>query len=110
MCIRDSRLEELGVLGGYTILVRNPNQVQYISALISVSISPADRDEFLTLAGADSQVRQCFHVTGSHSFIVKVSCENMEQLEQLITRFQRMGPTSTQIILSTPIERGGSFI
>ncbi len=107
---RIRRLEELGVLGGYTILVRNPNQVQYISALISVSISPADRDEFLTLAGADSQVRQCFHVTGSHSFIVKVSCENMEQLEQLITRFQRMGPTSTQIILSTPIERGGSFI
>lgn len=107
---RIRRLEEQGVIGGYTILVRNPNQVQYISALISVSISPADRDEFLSLASTDSQVRQCFHVTGSHSFIVKVSCESMEQLEQLITRFQRMGPTSTQIILSTPIERGGSFI
>ena len=33
----------------------------------------------------------------------------MQDLEQLITRFQQMGPTSTQIILSTPVERSPLF-
>ena len=106
---RIRRLEEQGVIAGYTALLRDPQRQNSIDALISVSIAPADREEFLTLARADGQVRQCFHVTGSHSFIVKVSCESMQQLEQLITRFQRMGPTSTQIILSTPVERGSFF-
>ena len=106
---RIRRLEEQGVIAGYTAPLRDPQRQSSVDALISVSIAPADRDEFLTLARADAQVRQCFHVTGSHSFIVKVSCEGMQQLEQLITRFQRMGPTSTQIILSTPVERGSFF-
>ena len=107
---RIRRMEEQGIIAGYTTLLRDPREQNSISALISVSIAPADREEFLSLAQEDSQVRQCFHVTGSHSFIVKVSCGSMEQLEQLITRFQRMGPTSTQIILSTPVERGSFFI
>ena len=42
---------------------------------------------------------------GSYSFIVKVSCGDMEALERLITLFQKAGPTSTQIILSTPVDR-----
>ena len=29
----------------------------------------------------------------------------MQSLEHLITRCQRSGPTSTQIILSTPVDR-----
>ncbi len=107
---RIRRLEEQGVIAGYTTLLRDPRQAQSIGALISVSIPPAQREEFLAMASQDSQVLQCFHVTGGHSFIAKVSCETMEQLEQLITRFQRMGPTSTQIILSTPVERGAAFL
>ena len=69
---RIRRLEEQGVIAGYTALLRDPQRQSSVDALISVSIAPADRDEFLTLARADTQVRQCFHVTGSHSFIVKV--------------------------------------
>ena len=83
---RIRRLEEQGVIAGYTALLRDPQRQTSVDALISVSIAPADRDEFLTLARADAQVRQCFHVTGSHSFIVKVSCEGMPQLEQLKDR------------------------
>ena len=51
------------------------------------------------------QVVQCFHVTGSYSYIVKASCPDMDSLEHLITSFQKVGQTSTQIILSTPVDR-----
>ena len=86
-----------------------PHPIRAIGALISVSIAPCDRESFLEMTRQCPQVCQCFHVTGSHSFIAKVSCHNMQDLEQLITQFQQMGPTSTQIILSTPVERSPLF-
>lgn len=102
---RIRRLEEQGIIAGYTVILKDPEKNSRIDALISVSIPPAEREAFLDLAQGDEQISQCFHVTGSHSFIVKVSCLDMEHLEHLITRFQQIGPTSTQIILSTPVKR-----
>ena len=102
---RIHRLEKEGVIGGYTVLLKNPDSRQTVNALISVSVSPAGRDEFLAAVNGERQVTQCFHVTGSHSYIVKVACDTMQSLEHLITRCQRFGPTSTQIILSTPVDR-----
>ena len=102
---RIHRLEKEGVIGGYTVLLKNPGSQQAVNALISVSVAPADREEFLAAVNGERQVTQCFHVTGSHSYIVKVACDTMQSLEHLITRCQRSGPTSTQIILSTPVDR-----
>ena len=102
---RIHRLEKEGVIGGYTVLLKSPGSQQAVNALISVSVAPADRDEFLAAVNGERQVTQCFHVTGSHSYIVKVACDTMQSLEHLITRCQRSGPTSTQIILSTPVDR-----
>lgn len=106
---RIHRLEQQGIIAGYTVLLHDAKKEKNVNALISVSIAPADRQTFLDLAENDDQVNQCFHVTGSHSFIVKASCADMEALERLITRFQRLGQTSTQIILSTPVQRTTSF-
>ena len=52
------------------------------------------------------EVLQCYHVTGAYTFLVKVSCGSMPQLEHLILQFQKLGTTSTQIILSTPVNHG----
>ena len=46
------------------------------------------------------------HVTGAYTFLIKVSCGSMPQLEHLILQFQKLGTTSTQIILSTPVNHG----
>lgn len=43
---------------------------------------------------------------GAYTFLVKVSCGSMPQLEHLILQFQKLGTTSTQIILSTPVNHG----
>ena len=52
------------------------------------------------------EVLQCYHVTGEYTFLIKVSCGSMMQLEQLILQFQKLGSTCTQIILSTPVDHG----
>ena len=102
---RIRRMEKSGDIAGYTVLLGRQDGPGAIEALISVSVEPKDRDSFLRMVQQQPRVTQCFHVTGSHSFLVKTHCEGIAALESLITAFQQLGPTSSQIILSTPVDR-----
>lgn len=101
---RIRKLEQEGVIRSYTVVLQ-PADKNLVNALISISVPPAQRETLTAMLQGEPQVLQCFHVTGSHSFIAKVSCRDMAALEHLITQFQSMGQTSTQIILSTPVDR-----
>ena len=92
---RIHRLEQEGVIGGYTVVLRHPDAPSRVEALISVLVEP--------------QVLQCFRVTGSYNFIIKVSCTDIDALEHLLTKMQKMGSTNTQIILNTQLDRGLAF-
>lgn len=107
---RIRKLEREGVIAGYTAVLREPKNENAVGALISVATSSDQRDELLRMVAAMPSVQQCYHVTGSYSFIVKVLCPDMDALERLITAFQKMGRTNTQIILSTPVSRGASAL
>ena len=74
--------------------------------LLSASRWPSHRDELVELMKNSKEVLQCYHVTGAYTFLIKVSCGSMPQLEHLILQFQKLGTTSTQIILSTPVNHG----
>lgn len=37
----------------------------------------------------EPQILQCYRVTGSYNFIVKVSCPGIDALEHLLTHLQR---------------------
>ena len=102
---RIRRMEKTGVIAGYNVVLGDAEPKSHIDALISISVAPADRQYFITMVENQPGVAQCFHVTGSHSFIVKVSCAGIHELEHLINRFQKLGQTSTQIILSAPVDR-----
>ena len=96
---RIHKLETDGIISGYTVTLNRPADRVYVDALISLSVAPSKQDAFLELL-------QSYHVTGAYTFLVKVSCGSMPQLEHLILQFQKLGTTSTQIILSTPVNHG----
>ena len=98
---RIHKLETDGIISGYTITLNRPADRMYVDALISLSVAPSKQDAFLELLQNSREVLQCYHVTGAYTFLVKVSCGSMAQLEHLILQFQKLGTTSTQIILST---------
>ena len=95
---RIHKLETDGIISGYTVVLNRP--------LISLSVTPSHRDELVELMQNSKEVLQCYHVTGAYTFLIKVSCGSMPQLEHLILQFQKLGTTSTQIILSTPVNHG----
>ena len=103
---RIHKLETDGIISGYTVTLNRPADRVYVDALISLSVAPSKQDAFLELLQNSKEVLQCYHVTGAYTFLVKVSCGSMPQLEHLILQFQKLGTTSTQIILSTPVNHG----
>ena len=78
---RIHRLEQEGIIGGYTVIVRHPGAPARVEALISVLVDAATRASFLAMIEQEPQVLQCFRVTGSYNFIVKVSCTDIDALE-----------------------------
>ena len=102
---RIHRLEQEGIIGGYTVQLHRPDEPNRVGALVSVQTSPDRREEFLALIQQESDVLQCYRVTGTYNFIVKVSCANIEDLEHLLNKIQQLGTTNTQIILTTQLDR-----
>lgn len=102
---RIHRLEQEGVIGGYTVVLHHPNEPPRVEALVSIQAGPHTRAEFLALIQDEPQVLQCYQVTGSYNYILKVSCPGIDALEHLLTRIQKMGSTNTQIILATKLDR-----
>ena len=94
---RIHKLETDGIISGYTVTLNRSADRMYVDALISLSVAPSKQDAFLELLQNSREVLQCYHVT---------SCGSMAQLEHLILQFQKLGTTSTQIILSTPVNHG----
>ena len=103
---RIHKMETDGIIGGYTVVLTRPADRRYVDAPISLSAVPSRRDELLSLLQNSREVLQCYHVTGEYTFLIKISCGSMAQLEHLIMQFQTLGRTSTQIILSTPVSHG----
>jgi len=106
---RIHRLESSGVIAGYTAVLRHPDEAARVTAIVSMMAGPTTREDFLTLAQSDPQVLECYRVTGSYNYMVKVSCSDIDALEHLLTRMQKMGSTNTQIILATHIDRPLAF-
>ncbi len=107
---RIKKLEQDGIIAGYTLRLQHPSAATSIDAMIGLNAQPSERDKLMDIIKRRNEVLQCHHVTGLHSFMIKVSCPDMKTLEQLILEFQTLGQTSTQIILSTPVDRNGTEI
>ena len=99
-------IQESGMERRETYRERIMTNVDYDYLVGYTEVDRARLDELVELMKNSKEVLQCYHVTGAYTFLIKVSCGSMPQLEHLILQFQKLGTTSTQIILSTPVNHG----
>lgn len=104
---RIKKLEETGVIRGYTVLLSSAYTHNTVSAIISINVPPEMRDPFKAALEQEDCVEECYQVTGQQSHMVKVRCPDVAALEELVHRMQKMGQTHTQIILSVVHRPGG---
>jgi len=111
---RIHKLEEAGVVLGYTALLDPRKLGRDIAAFIGVTTDrPGAIDRVEIAVAAMDEVLECHHVTGGYTLMLKVKTRNTESLEQLIDNvrgIEGVARTETMVVLSTHTERTRIFL
>lgn len=98
---RIRRLEEQGVIEGYTARV-NPRLVgRPIAALVRIRTTHAEITHCLRAFEAMPEIIEAHRITGEDCFLVRIVVEEMSQLESAIDALARFGPVTTSIVLAS---------
>jgi Lrp/AsnC family transcriptional regulator, leucine-responsive regulatory protein len=105
---RIKKLEESGVIRGYTAVLDARKLGKDITAFIGVFVDhPKLIKTFEKEIDRMEAVQECHHVTGEHTVLLKVKVDNTSVLEELIRRIRSIDGvirTETSIVLSTYTE------
>jgi len=104
---RVRRLEERGVVTGYTAQVSPESLGLPLTALISVApFDPSAPDDVPERLRHIGEIEDCHSVAGVESYILKVRVATPGNLEDLLARIRSAANVSTRttVVLSTPWE------
>lgn len=104
---RVRRLEERGVITGYTTRIDAGKVGLPLTAFISVTpVDPAAPDDVPERLHELAEIEACHSVAGDESYILKVRVNSPAALEDLIARVRAAAAVSTRttVVLSTPWE------
>lgn len=105
---RVKKLEEHGVISGYSLNL-NPRKLdRAISAFIRISIGKASCSSIADHLLEIPEVEECHSVAGEECLLVKVRAKNTEVLNQVILRtrqIENVTKTISMVVLKTEFER-----
>lgn len=102
---RVRKLEDAGIITGYSAEIDTARIGLPITAFIRMSISGVDYSHIIEVAEESREVLECHRGTGGDSFIMKVAVASVEHLQEVIDRLVPYGITTTTIVLSSPVRR-----
>ncbi|TDK32629.1 Lrp/AsnC family transcriptional regulator [Luteimonas terrae] len=105
---RIERLEREGVIGGYTVRVRDDFEQGHIRAHIMITVRPRQTTPVVTALRAIDAVRSLHSVSGPYDLIalgVVPTVAAMDALTDRIGCIEGVERTTSSIILSTKFER-----
>ena len=105
---RIKKLEENGIIRGYTAVLDARRLGKDITAFIGVSINhPKLISTFEKEIDRFEEVQECHHVTGEYTLLLKIKTDNTSALEELIRQIRSIDGvdrTETTVVLSTHTE------
>ncbi|MEV8533337.1 Lrp/AsnC family transcriptional regulator [Streptomyces sp. NPDC051211] len=102
---RVRRLEETGVITGYTAVVDPEKLGKSILALVRLRYPHGNYKPFHDLLETTGEILEAHHVTGDDCFVLKVAARSMAHLEEITGRIAGLGPVTTSIVYSSPLPR-----
>ncbi|MFG2993780.1 Lrp/AsnC family transcriptional regulator [Streptomyces sp. NPDC048257] len=100
---RVRRLEETGIITGYTAVVDPEKLGKSILALVRLRYPHGNYKPFHDLLESTSEILEAHHVTGDDCFVLKVAARSMGHLEEVTGRISGLGPVTTSIVYSSPL-------
>lgn len=112
-CLRRlRRLEEAGVIKGYTVIVDPKAHGWSMAAIATIRLNRQNEDEIEMFENAVrgwDEVSECHLVTGSRDYILKVMAADLQQYERFIkeriARLKCVASIETSFIMNTVKER-----
>jgi Lrp/AsnC family transcriptional regulator, leucine-responsive regulatory protein len=100
---RIRKLEDAGILAGFTVRVNLGALGYNVMALIEVKTSPSSHQKVLEFARKEAQIRECYFVTGDSSIVARVVMRDIAELQGFVERLGMFGATRTSVVLSQPM-------
>lgn len=102
---RIHRMEEAGILLGYHAEI-NLEKVGFpVMAFIRMSTPGQNSARIALLLSDIPEILECYRLTGSEAFIMKVCVSSVKHLEILIDQLSQYGQPTTSLVLSIPLTR-----
>jgi Lrp/AsnC family transcriptional regulator, leucine-responsive regulatory protein len=102
---RVKRLEDLGVITGFTVRLDPLALGLGIGAYIRIRPAMGELRRVSALVAEIPEIVECDRVTGEDCFVAKAFVGHMEELESVIDRLLPHAQTNTSIIQSSPVKR-----
>jgi len=102
---RMKKLEENGIITGYTTYVDPKKVGKDITAFITITVDSSKHyNSFIDHAKSTDEILEIHSVTGTGTHLIKIRTENTSSLEKLLSKIQAWSGivnTTTSIVLST---------
>jgi Lrp/AsnC family transcriptional regulator, leucine-responsive regulatory protein len=102
---RVRRLEESGVITGYTCEIDPDKLGLAIAALVRLRYPNANYRPFHQLLATTPEIVEAHHVTGEDCFVLTVRARSMRHLEEVTGRIGGLGGVTTSVVYSSPLPR-----
>ncbi|MFJ9041696.1 Lrp/AsnC family transcriptional regulator [Streptomyces sp. NPDC102406] len=102
---RVRRLEEAGVIAGYTAVVVPERLGLSIMAYVRLRYPNGNYKPFHDLVEVTPEILEAHHVTGDDCFVIKVAARSMAHLEEVSGRIGALGSVTTSVVYSSPLPR-----
>ncbi len=104
---RIERLENAGIITGYSARLNAAELGYHIKAFINLEVHPGQKQDFYPYIKSCNNVVECNCVTGDYAMLIEVMFKSTEELDHFIGELQTFGSTKTQIVFSTSVEHRG---
>ena len=102
---RIKRLEEAGVIEGYTLRI-NPKALGLpLAAWLRIRPIPGQLHKVAEVLRKLPEIVECDRITGEDCFIARADVRSVDDLEKLIDQIMPYAMTNTSIIQSSPVKR-----
>ncbi len=101
---RIKKLENNGIITGYTAIIDPSKLGKDVMALMSVAIEhPKYNDVFIKAVASNNHITECFYLAGEFDYQLKVITDNTAMLERVLNTIKSIpgvSKTKTNIVLS----------
>ena len=102
---RVRRLEEAGVIGGYTAEISAEAIGLPISVWLRIRPVPGQLQKVVEIIRDIPEITECDRVTGEDCFLARAHLASVAEMERIIDRIIPHAMTNTSVIQSSPVTR-----